>query len=236
MNLHEPSLYIEMVGPSGVGKTSLVEAIYNEIPKYCVSIRGGVTKRRIQNIINTFTSKKRMRQFIRQYYYLRNAKGVSRRNACWRAAAMAGMSVCYRLTHRKPFAVLVEEGPVSYLASCGQYTDRWQEWIDVLLPAPASVRPVYVMLTASNEELCRRAIKRGRQPQRRTSPKGTEDVSAKVRADARKYWMARLSEQDAFCVVIDTEGKSADAVGQILLKFLKSNNLIDPYSGYKESN
>ena len=224
--MRQSRLYIEIVGPSGVGKTSLTRALAKELSEYCVSVRGGTKKRRIQNILNTFTSMRRLVNFFQIYFFMHNARGVPRGCALWRAAAMTGISVCYRLVHRKAYAVLVEEGPVSYLASYGQCGGRWQGWVDVLLPAPAEVRPFYVMLTASKEELRRRAIKRGRQPKLCAKLKGANEVSADSQTKAREHCMMQLSERGAHCMIVDTQDQSADAVAQRVLEFISLHNIV----------
>lgn len=215
-------LYIEMAGPSGVGKTTVLRLVAKSLGGRKVYIRGGLKKRKFQNVFNTALSWWRIRPFIKLYRYLRVGKNVPRGPAMQRAAAITGIPAWHSYFWRRNSALLVEEGPLLYLTGCGGYGDSWSDWVDVFLPDRQDVQVFFIVLKASPEEILRRRAARGQERRKRTWCKGTEGMTDDLQEQARRYWLGPLSEAGAHCLEIDTEERSEFEIAQMIADFVQS--------------
>lgn len=221
-NLAEKPIYIEMLGPSGVGKTTVANLVAADLVEWRVLYRGGLKNREWQNLFAALRSWKRLRRFIKFYYYLRNHRNVPRQLARRRAAAVTGIPVPRPFIRRGSCALVVEEGPVGYLSSCGGFGEPWKEWVEVLLPEGLEVQAFFIMLTASPEELERRRAKRGRPDKVRTLMKGTEGLTEEMQHRGKQYWLSQLTASGAFCKDIITDSRSAEDIAQEVCAFVRN--------------
>lgn len=227
LNVEWPScpIYIEMVGPSGVGKTTVIRHIAQSLQGRPVYLRGGLRKRQFQNFVNTLLSIWRVRHLLEFYRYLRIDKKVPRAPALRRAVAITGIPACRKFLRAKNGVLLVEEGPLLYLTSCGGYGEAWKDWGRVFLPDGRDVRSFFIVLRASQEEIFRRRKVRGRVRRARSWPKGTEGMTDELQEQARSYWLKRLSAEGACCIEIDTEAREPTEIAQIIVDQVKSLTL-----------
>lgn len=217
-------LYIEMIGPSGVGKTTVLRLVADELRGRQVFFRGGLRKRLLQNLANTLHSGTRRRRFVEFYRYLRIQKKVPRALALRRAAAVTGMPACKSFIRAKG-ALLVEEGPVGYLSSCGGYGDEWKAWTTTLLPANPDAQAFYVVLTASSAEVQRRSRLRGRPDEKGWGHIGKEGITAEQRAEGRQYWMASISAAGGHCIEVPTENRLPAQIAADVCRFIRQKLL-----------
>lgn len=217
----ERPLYIEMIGPSGVGKSSVLRLVADGLPGRVVYFRSGFRKRQWQNLGNSLLSWRQARRLIEFYRYLCQ-KGVPGNLALRRAAAVTGMAADRSLAGKGNAVLLVEEGPVLYLSSCGGFGDAWKDWLHLFLPDDPKVQTFFVLLKASPEELERRRRRRGRPVKIRQSPKGTEGITPELQAQAGCYWVPHLAAAGAHCIEVDTEDRSVEEVAQAILTFVQS--------------
>ena len=214
-------LYIEMVGPSGVGKTTIAKLIAEALYPRPVFFRGGLRKRQLRNFVNTLWSRWRLKYFFWFYRYLRVEKRVPRAPAARRAAAITGIPACPSFARVRDGVLLVEEGPLMYFTGCGGYGPHWEEWVRILLPDDRRVRSFFVVLRASPEEIRKRRNMRGRIRKRRSWPKGTEGMTDDLQEQARCYWLPRLSKEGAYCIEIGTDDRSASEVAQEIVGHIR---------------
>ncbi len=214
-------LYIEMIGPSGVGKTTVLRLVAQDFEGRPLFFRGGLKKRLLQNFCNTARRWQRLRCFLEFYTYLRKKKCASRRLSFRRAVAITGIPGCTSFVAVGNGVMLIEEGPVSYLCSCGGWGLGWEKWVDVLLPDTRSVS-IFIVLSATPEELALRSNLRARSPQRRTCRTGKEGIGVEARAPAYEYWTRHLSKAGAHCLHISTSSRSPEDIARKVVQYIRS--------------
>jgi energy-coupling factor transporter ATP-binding protein EcfA2 len=212
-------LYVEFVGSSGVGKTTLRDALARALPGYRTFFP---SKRTVRHLPAFVRRPKRIVALARLASYLARERGMPPRAAL----AIAAYVVLTPLAAAPGRAVLVDEGPCGYLLARGGHGLRWAAFTSILRPDVGRARDVFVFLDASPETIEARRVKRGRAPKVRRTPTGKEATTPQERSLAREDWFARLSQAGATCVALDAEHATADELAMTLLTELRSRGVL----------
>lgn len=220
------SLYIEFIGSAGVGKTVLRDRLALALGEYDVGLPSKSYRHHVRNILRHH---ERRLALAKLAGYFHRDRGMRMREALRIATFIAMTPAALRPEPGRNRALLVDEGPVVYLLNRGGAGPGWERYAPLLQPDHPGVRSAFVFLRASDQVLkARRAERRARGISERNLAKaapvreGKSQTSEADRRIGQQFWFETLVSSGASCLMLDTDGKSPDALLAELQAFLST--------------
>ena len=221
LTLSKP-VYIEFLGASGVGKSTVMELVLSLFAGVKMTKRAGIQRKFPSNLWDCMRHRHRRKAFFELLGYLRRERGVPLGAGARRAAFITGVPAHRAHARNDKYGVLYSDGgPVGYALAVGASGPQWAHFERILLPEVPESIPFYIYLQASDSTVHARRKHRERPAKKRKGLTGKEGMDAHKRHEGRIYWLTRLQAAGAHTLIVVTDNRAPEEVAQEVVKFVQ---------------